>query len=53
MNAIAHLGFESLFDASNSSYDNLIQSPFGTSESPFGTFESPFGTADSSTVSYI
>jgi len=53
MNAVTYLGFESLFGASNTFYDNLIQSPFGISESPFGTFESPFGTADPVTVSYI
>ena len=47
MNAITCLGFESLFDACNSSYDNLIQSHLSTSESPFGTFESPFRTSDS------
>ena len=50
MNAVTYLRFESLFDASNSSFANLTDSPFGTAESPFGTVESPFGTADSVTV---
>ena len=46
MNAVTYLRFESLFDASNSSFANLTQSPYGTSASPFGT-------ADSVTVWYF